>query len=371
LFSGIASGVENVANGAVLNAEAAGRPVRRAAGRTDRPAPTTSGRDNVPSRFTARLLACAGSALAVGSLAACSSSSSGASGSASSNPLSAPVATGTIVVGSDNFPESVLLGDIYGQALAAKGYKVSYKPNIGTREVTYNLLKSGGITLKPEYNGALLAYLDTLSHKAAEPQTSTAQVDAAVAADLPSNLEILDPAAAQDNDTLTLTANEATKLGLAPGATISDFIKALGSQTVSIGASSEFQTRQQGLLGLEGQYGLKASQVSYTTLDAGGPLTEAALAHGTVEAGDLFTTDTTISADHLLTLVDDKDVFGLQNVVPLLQKSALPAAGVAALNAVDAKLDSKTLLSLDVLVEADKQDPATVATTWLKQAGLV
>lgn len=323
------------------------------------------------SRFPVRLLACAASAVAAaGALAACGSSGSGST-SSSSNPLSAPVATGTIVVGSDNFPESVLLGDIYGQALAAKGYKVTYKPNIGSREVTYNLLKSGGITLKPEYNGALLAYLDTLSKKADEPQTSTAAVDAEISADLPSSLEILAPAAAQDNDTLTLSSAEAAKLHLAQGATIEDFIKALGTQTVSIGASSEFQTRQQGLLGLEGQYGLKASQVSYTVLDSGGPLTEAGLTHGTVQAGDLFTTDTTIAQSHLLTLTDDKDIFGLQNVVPLLQKSALQQSGVDALNAVDAKLDSKSLLSLDVMVETGKQDPATVAATWLKQEGLV
>ena len=60
------------------------------------------------------------------------------------------------MVGSDNFLESVLLADIYGQALAAKGYTVQYKLNIASREVTYNLLKAGTITLKPEYNGALL-----------------------------------------------------------------------------------------------------------------------------------------------------------------------------------------------------------------------
>jgi osmoprotectant transport system substrate-binding protein len=318
--------------------------------------------------LTTRLFAGAAAALTAGALAGCSSSSSS---KPSSNPLVASAKAGSLVVGSDNFPESVLLGDIYGQALAAKGYTVTYKPNIGSREVTYNLIKSGAINLKPEYNGALLAYLDTLSKKASEAQTSTDSVDAEVSADLPSNLEILDPAAAQDNDTLTLTKAEATKLDLAPGATIADFVKALGTQPVTLGVSAEFQTRQQGLLGLESVYGLKASQVTVTTLDSGGPLTEAALAHGTVEAGDLFTTDPTIAQNGLLTLVDNQDVFGLQNVVPLVQKSALTSAGVAVLNAVDAKLDSTTLLNLDVKVESDKQDPATVATAWLTQEGFV
>jgi osmoprotectant transport system substrate-binding protein len=294
-------------------------------------------------------------------LAGCSSSSS--------SPLSQPGSSGTIVVGSDNFSESVLLADIYGQALAAKGYNVSYKLNLASREVTYGLLKSGTISLKPEYNGALLAYLDSLTKKTS-PQTSTDQVDSAVSAALASNLEILKPATAQDNDTLTLTKAEAAKLNLKQGATISDFAAALNSQPVTIGAAAEFATRTQGILGLEQSYGLKASQITLKSLDAGGTLTETALTTNAVDAGDLFTTDPTITQGGLLPLVDNKNIFGLQNVLPLVNKSALTSIGVDQLNAVDAKLDSATLLALDVKVQVDKQDPQTVATAWLKSQGL-
>ena len=322
------------------------------------------------SRVNKRFTAAASAALLIGTLlGACSSNSSNNS---SSNPLTGggSQANGSIVVGSDNFAESVLLADIYGQALAAKGYSISYKLNIASREVTYNLLKAGTITMKPEYNGALLAYLDSQAKKTT-PQTSTDQVDAAITAELAPGLEILQPAQAQDNDTLTLSKNAAAKYSMHAGSSIADFITALNGGPVSIGAAAEFQTRYQGILGLEQAYGLKSSQITFKSLDAGGTLTETALAQNAVDAGDLFTTDPTISQNGLVTLSDPKNIFGLQNVLPLVNKSALNATGVAALNAVDAKLDSATLLSLDVKMQTDKQDPATVAKTWLSSVGLV
>jgi osmoprotectant transport system substrate-binding protein len=321
----------------------------------------------VNSSITKRAVAAASAAVLTGAfLAGCGSSSS------SSNPLTGGGASqtpGSVVVGSDNFLESVLLADIYGQALAAKGYKVSYKLNIASREVTYGLLKSGAITLKPEYNGALLAYLDSLA-KTTSPQTSTAQVDTAIAKELDSTLEVLQPAQAQDNDTLTLSKNAAAKYSMKQGSTIADFVTALNGGPVSIGAAAEFQTRYQGILGLEQAYGLKASQITFKSLDAGGTLTETALSQNAVDAGDLFTTDPTITQNGLVTLKDPKNIFGLQNVLPLVNKTALTSAGVDALNAVDAKLDSSTLLQLDTEVQVNKQDPLTVANGYLKAIGL-
>ncbi len=315
----------------------------------------------MPTKNLTRFAVPAAAILAASALAGCSSSSSSSGGS----PLAPKSSSGSVVVGSDNFPESVLLADIYGQALAAKGIKVSYNLNIGSREVTYNLVKSGSLTLKPEYNGALLSYLDKTA-----AQTSASEVDSAITAKLPSNLEILSPSTAQDNDTLTLSKQEAASLGLSKGATISDFITKLNGKSVTIGSSPEFQTRTQGLVGLENDYGLKASQISYKSLDAGGPLTEKALTSGEVNAGDLFTTDPTISQGGLVTLVDNKNIFGVQNVLPLINKSALSQAGIDALNAVDAKLDSSTLLTLDTEVQVNKQDPLTVANGYLKAIGL-
>lgn len=286
--------------------------------------------------------------------------------SSSDNKTSDPLAGkkpggGTVVVGSNNYSESVLLGDIYGEALKAKGIKVSYKPNIGSRETTYGMMKNGSLTVLPEFNGALLAYLDAK----ATPTTAEA-TDAAITAKLDPKLTLLDPAAAQDKDSLTVNATTAKKYSLTSSSTIADLTKY--GKDIVIGASPEFQTRHQGLVGLKSEYGLTPK--SFKALDAGGPLTEAALKNNNVQAADIFTTDPTITPQKFVVLQDPKNLFGFENVLPLVYKSGLSAAGVAALNAVSAKLDTASLLAMDTQVQTDKKDPLPVAQAWLKSAGL-
>ena len=290
-------------------------------------------------------------------LAGCASS-----GVTADNPLSAGGASGdTVVVGSNNFAESILVADIYGEALKAKGIKVSYKPNIGSRETTYGLLKNGSITVLPEYNGSLLAYLDP---KAA--QKSTAAVNSAAQAKLDSRLTLLKSSAAEDKDSVTVNQETAKKYGLTEQSTLAD-LKDVAPQLV-LGGSPEFQTRQQGLLGLESVYGLKFK--SFKALDAGGPLTRAALKDNTVQAADIFTTDPTITKEKFVVLRDPENLFGFANVTPLVYKKGLSQKGVDALDAVSARLDTKTLLDLDSQVQLKKKDPLDVARAWLKSAGL-
>jgi osmoprotectant transport system substrate-binding protein len=291
-------------------------------------------------------------------LAGCGSSSD----SKSDNPLEGGKSDSkTVVVGSNNFAESILIADIYGEALKAKGVKVTYKPNIGSRETTYGLLKNGSITVLPEYNGALLAYLDP---KAA-PKTIEATT-AAIEAKLDSKLTLLKPAAAQDKDSVTVNKATADKYKLTSESSIGD-LKAV-AKNLTIGASPEFQTRQQGLVGLKSEYGLEFE--SFKALDAGGPLTLAALKKNTVQAADIFTTDPNITKEKFVVLQDPKNLFGFENVQPLVYKSGLSSAGVAALDAVSAKLDTKALLDLDSQVQLENKDPLDVAKAWLKSAGL-
>ncbi|MGW0207706.1 ABC transporter substrate-binding protein [Streptomyces sp. NPDC003233] len=296
-------------------------------------------------------------AAATALLAGCSSNDK-----SGGNPLTDSKATGgTVVVGSNNFPESTLLADIYGEALKTKGIKVSYKPNIGSRETTYGLIKNGSINVLPEYNGALLAYLDPK----AKPTTAEATTTA-IEAKLDSKLTLLQPAAAESKDSVTLNAATANKYHLTEKSTIAD-LKDIAKDLV-IGASPEFQTRQQGLLGLKSVYGLQFK--SFKALDAGGPLTQAALQKNAVQAADIFTTDSTISKEKFVVLQDPKNLFGFENVQPLVHKGALSQKGVDALNAVSAKLDTATLLNLDTQVQVQGKDPLDVAKTWLQSAGL-
>ncbi|MFR9797636.1 ABC transporter substrate-binding protein [Streptomyces sp. MS06] len=314
--------------------------------------------DAQTSRPSRRLTGAAAVALAATTalLSGCSSSDAG------DNPLDQDKTAGdAVVVGSNNFPESTLLADIYGEALKAKGITVTYKPNIGSRETTYGLIKNGSLTVLPEYNGALLAYLDP---KAA-PKTTEATT-AAINAKLDSALTLLEPAPAQDKDSVTVNAATAQKYHLTSESSIGD-LKSVAKDLV-IGGSPEFQTRQQGLVGLKDVYGLQFK--SFKALDAGGPLTQAALKQNTVQVADVFTTDPNIRKEGFVVLQDPQNLFGFENVQPLVYKSGLPQNGVDALNAVSAKLDTKALLDLDAQVQLDKKDPLDVARAWLKSAGL-
>ena len=115
-------------------------------------------------------------------------------------------------------------------------------------------------------------------------------------------------------------------------------------------------------------YGLEFK--SFKALDAGGPLTQAALKKNNVQAADIFTTDPTITKEKFVVLQDPENLFGFENVQPLVYKSAVSEEGVAALNAVSAKLDTAALLDLDAQVQLENKDPLDVAKAWLKSAGL-
>jgi osmoprotectant transport system substrate-binding protein len=283
----------------------------------------------------------------------------------SSNPLASAGASGssspaaqTVTVGSANFPENVLLGWIYAKALEAKGVKVTTKLNIGSREVIYRQIKSGGLSILPEYNGALLAYLDPKA-----TQLTTADVDAAIATKLDPALTILDPAAAEDKDSLVVTQATASKYGLK---SIPDL--AAVAKTLVIGGPPEFKTRQQGVLGLKSLYGLTFKE--FKSLDTAGPITVAALKNGNVATADLFSTDPNIVQNSFVVLSDPKNLFGAQNIIPLVNKSVLTDTIKTTLDAISAKLDTSTLAGLVKKVVSDKADPDQVAADWLKSVGL-
>ncbi|MEZ7003384.1 ABC transporter substrate-binding protein [Streptomyces sp. AD55] len=290
-------------------------------------------------------------------LAGCSSS-----GGTADNPLAEEKAEkGTVVVGSNNFAESTLLADIYGEALKAKGLKVTYKHNIGSRETTYGLMKNGSVTVLPEYNGSLLAYLDS-----AAGQESAEAVTAAVKEKLDPRLTLLESSPAENKDSVAVNAATAKKYRLTAESSLADLEEA--APDLVIGGSPEFQTRRQGLEGLQSVYGLRFA--SFKALDAGGPLTQSALTRNTVQAADIFTTDPTIVKEGFVVLQDPENLFGFANVTPLVAKDDLPREGVEALNAVSAKLDTETLRELDARIQLDKKDPLDVARAWLASAGL-
>jgi osmoprotectant transport system substrate-binding protein len=325
--------------------------------------------------MTIRITATSGIAaltvIGLAAVTACSSSSSSSSSStvtgasptsassSAANPLSGGSASGSVVVGSATFPENEVLAEVYALALQAKGVKVTTKLNIGAREVYYPQVEKGAITIIPEYNGTLL----TVEVDKTSAAKSTADVDAALAAKLPSTLTVLNPAPAQDSDSITVSQATAAKYKLK---SIAD-LTPVASQLV-LGGPPEFKTRTDGVIGLKSVYGLTFK--GFDPLDESGPITLSALTSGKVQAADVFTTTPQIISDKLVSLADPKNLFAAQNVIPLVYKAALTPTISSTLNAVDAKLTTSALLALDVKVIVDKQDYTTAAQQWLQSAGL-
>ncbi|GAA1069261.1 ABC transporter substrate-binding protein [Kitasatospora nipponensis] len=277
--------------------------------------------------------------------------------SSKSDPLSGGSTTAgagsTVVVGSANFPENVLLASIYSQALQAKGVKVEEKFNIGSREVLYGQLKSGNLTVLPEYNGALLSYLDSKA-----TATSTEDIDAALGTTLPAGVGILKPAAAQDADSLTVSQDTATRFHLQ---SISDLAAQAGQ--FSVGGPPEFKSRREQQF--KDVYGLTFKEWKPT-----GDTTANALKDGSIQVGNVFTTDPKIVQLGLVSLTDPKNLFGAQNVTPLVYKAGVNDTASAALDAVSAKLDTAGLTAMMKKVSVDKADPSAVAKEWVKANGL-
>jgi osmoprotectant transport system substrate-binding protein len=310
-----------------------------------------------PKRTTIRTAAAGVATLACLTAAACGSSGSGKS-SSSSNPL-APSSTGSVVVGSANFPEDELLAQIYADALQGKGIKVTTQFNIGAREVYYPEVVKGAITIIPDYNGALL----TTSVDSKSTATSTADVNAALKAKLPGSVEILNSAPAQDKDSITVTQATATKDHLTSISDLSSVAK-----DFIIGGPSEFKTRADGIVGLKNIYGLTFK--SFSPLDESGPITITALQGGKVQAADVFTTTPQIVTDHFVSLADPKNMFAAQNVTPLVYKKGVNSTIISTLNAVSAVLTTDALLQMDKALVIDHASYTQVASGFLSQEGL-
>ncbi|HEY4226296.1 MAG TPA: ABC transporter substrate-binding protein [Pseudolysinimonas sp.] len=282
-------------------------------------------------------------------------------GCSSSGSLSGGGSTGSktsIVVGSANFPENVTLGYVYGEALAANGITVTYKPNIGARAAYFPALQKGEIDLIPEYAGSILSYLDKTANAKSGDDVKTA-LDSA----LPSNLKALDFSEAADSDSLNVTADYAKANNLT---SIGDLANVSGN--VILAANPEFETRPDGIPGLTSVYGL--SNITFQAInDSGGPATAKALQDGTVQVADIYSTTTSITDDKFVTLTDPKNLFASQQVVPIVTASKASKIS-AVLNKVSAKLTTKDLLAFNGRTGGDeKADPKTVASDWLKANG--
>jgi osmoprotectant transport system substrate-binding protein len=152
----------------------------------------------------------------------------------------------------------------------------------------------------------------------------------------------------------------------------SDSGSSSGGDTIAanlvLGGPPEFQTRTDGIPGLDKVYGVTFG--SFKKLDAGGPLTINALKNGQIDAADIFTTDPSIAANDFVVLEDPKNLYAAQNVLPLINEAKATDGVKATLNAVSAQLTTDDLIDLNEKVINEQQDPAAVAKAWLADTGL-
>ena len=295
-------------------------------------------------------------------LAACTSSSghiSSAAGKSAGRP-------GTVItVGSFDFPESVVLAEIYGQALAAARFPVRIMANLGPRELVDPALMNGLVQLVPEYAGSALEFV-SLGRLSATSDAGAANRALAVSV-AGRGLVAARPAPAQDANAIVVTAATAARYGLR---SIADLARV--APGLVFGGPPECPERAYCLRGLQRAYGLRFK--AFIPLDAGGPLTLQALQAGYVGAALLFTTDPGILARHLVILADDRGLQPAENITPLLRTDVIARYGpnlLAALNTVSALLDTGTLRALDAQVELDGHGPRSVAKAWLGAHGLI
>ena len=310
-----------------------------------------------------RTIVATGAALAALTLAACgggsdplSSNSAAPSGSGSAGASGASSAQ--VVVGSAQFTESNVLGELYAQAMKAKGVNATTKPNIGSREVYIKALKDKSISMVPEYTGNLLAFLD----KSASAKTS-AEIQAALPKAAGPDLKILKVSAAADQDVYVVTKDYAAQNGIA---SLADLAKVAGNAT--LGGPPELADRPYGPKGLKSSYG-----VTFKAFKPYGSLAVKVkdLNAGKFQVGEFFTTDSAIADNGYVQLKDPKNLILPQNVVPLVSAQvASNSTATAAINAVQSTLTTADLTALNKKVDVDHEDPNQVAGDWLKSKGL-
>ena len=304
-----------------------------------------------------RTLAVAGLGVAALALAAC-----GAGGDPLAEPTSGPsgggAASSKIIVGSADFTESQILGELYAQAITAKGGDATTKPGIGSREVYIKALQDNSISVVPEYTGNLLLYFD--------PQ-ATATTEAEIASALPtavgSDLKILEPSAAQDQDVYVVTKQTSQEKGI----TSLDDLKKISATSI-LGGPAELQDRAYGPPGLEKIYGATFKQFKPYASPA---VKVKDLNDNKIQVASFFTTEAAIPDNGYVKLEDPQSMILPQNVVPLVRADvASNTTAVEAINAVQKALTTEELTALNKSVDADNQDPNQVAAAWLKTKGL-
>jgi osmoprotectant transport system substrate-binding protein len=271
---------------------------------------------------------------------------------------------GAVVVASFNFPESELLAAIYGRAIRHAGIPVQLELNLGPRELVQPALEQGLVDVVPEYLGTALT---SLAADQGVPMTDPAPVRAALARALARwRVQVMTPAAAQDQNGIVVTGITARRLGLHK---VSDLWRV--ARKLTLGGSPECPDRPYCLPGLRTAYGLAFARFLPFDTESQRVI---ALRAGVVDIAVLDTMDGNLAAGDLVLLADDQHLQPAENVVPVVTSRALARYGqrlARAVNAVSARLTTQALLFMGWRIEVAGGDITAEARGWLERHGVL
>jgi osmoprotectant transport system substrate-binding protein len=265
-----------------------------------------------------------------------------------------------IIIGTKNFGEAFVLGQLYKQALEAKGFTVSYKENIGSTELIQKALTSGQITMYPEYIGIALT---VTFKKQSFPKTAAATYAQVKRLYEAKGYTLARMTPFQDVDAVAVLRSTARQYGLR---TVADLKKV---PNLTLAAFPEFRTRQTGLVGMKRVYGV--TNVKFTPL--AGISAYKLLDDKKVLAAGVFSTDPPLATSKYMVLKDPRNIFGFQNVAPIVSQKLVDEHGrrlISTLNAVSGKLTLRAMLAMNTAVYVDQRPAARIADTFLKANGL-
>ncbi|HLM09342.1 MAG TPA: glycine betaine ABC transporter substrate-binding protein [Thermoleophilaceae bacterium] len=270
----------------------------------------------------------------------------------------------TITMGSKNFTEQKVLGEIYAQALSTAGYTVRKDLNLGDEKTQLKAIEGGDIDAGPEYTGtALLSFFGFTADKL--PRDPVKAFEEAKKGYAEKNLTALTPTPFTNSNEVAVTQETADKLGLKK---ISDLEGK--SQDLTLYGTPECRQRLDCKLGLEKVYGLKFKK--FVPVDIA--LRHEVLKKGQADVSIVFTTDPQNKREGFVLLEDDKGMFPPYNSTLVVRNDVIDKAGPdfqKTVELVNKGLTDEVMQELNARVDLDKKTPKDVAGEYLQESGLV
>jgi len=264
-------------------------------------------------------------------------------------------------IGTKDFTEQFILGELYGQALRAKGFHVELKRDVGSSEIIHQALAGGGLDMYPEYVGVLLS---EIANQRKRPRSPAGAYRAAKAFEERDGFTLLARTPFSDSNALAVKPSFARRHRLR---TIGDLGRVPG--TVQIGAPPEFRTRFEGMVGLGERYGLRNVEVKPLTIGE----QYRALELGEVDAAAVFTTDGQLAGRGYVLLEDSRGLFASGHVAPVISRRSVRSHGrrlTTTIDAVSARLTTVAMRRMNAAVDQGGRSAQSVADVFLRRQRL-